>query len=209
MKYYKILNKDEKHNGMQYKFGLNVDCKKFNPSGNCNPGGIYFAREDILAFLGYGHYIREVQLPEDAQVYENPGSPKKWKADKVVLGKKRKITAKIVQKLINEGVDVHAGNDEALRWAAANGHLAVVKILLENGADVHAWNDSALRWAAENGHLEVVKILLENGANAHVDDDGALHGATRNGHLEVVKLLKEYIGKDNKIDKHLDMHLKN
>ena len=73
MNYYKILNKDERHYSLQYKTGLNVDPKPFNPNGNCEPGGIYFSREDILAFLGYGPWIRKVTLPKDALVYENPG----------------------------------------------------------------------------------------------------------------------------------------
>lgn len=54
MKFYKILNKEEKHYRMQYKFGLNVDVLSFKPKGDCAPGGIYFSREDILAFLDYG-----------------------------------------------------------------------------------------------------------------------------------------------------------
>ena len=45
----------------------------------------------------------------------------------------------------------------ALEMAANNGHLDVVKYLVENGADVRAWDDCALRWAANNGHLEIVK----------------------------------------------------
>jgi len=64
MNYYKILSKDECHHDLQYKTGLNVDPKPFNPCGNCEPGGIYFSREDILAFLGYGPWIRKVTLPK-------------------------------------------------------------------------------------------------------------------------------------------------
>ena len=163
MKFYKILNKLEKHHKLQFKTGLNIDPIPFNPSGSCEPGGLYFSREDILAFIDYGLWVREVRLPQDAQIYEDPSpSPKKWKADKVILGRKFKIGPKIIQKLIDEGADVHAFNDYALRFAAYYGHLEIVKILLENGADVHAENDYALRFAANYGHLEIVKILLEN-----------------------------------------------
>jgi len=63
--------------------------------------------------------------------------------------------------------------------------------LLEQGADLHVYNDLALRWAAENGHLEIVKYLLEQGANLHAADNGALRWTARNGHLEVVKHLLE------------------
>jgi hypothetical protein len=191
MNYYKILNEDENHYDLQYKTGLNIDPIPFNPSGNCQPGGIYFAREDILAFLGYGPWIREVTLSEDARVYENPWEPTKWKADKVILGKRRKITAKVIKQLIEEGADVHAGEDGALRWASTNGHTDVVKLLLEHGADVHAQNDAALRWASTNGHTDLVKILLEHGADVHVDDDDALRWASEKGHLHIVKYLVE------------------
>jgi hypothetical protein len=85
------MNIKEKHHGMQYQTGVNIDIVPFNPSGDCKPGDIYFAREDIFAFLSYGPWIRKVTLPEDAQVYENPGTPRKWKADKVILGEREKI----------------------------------------------------------------------------------------------------------------------
>ena len=61
--------------------------------------------------------------------------------------------------IIQEGIDIHADDEYALRWASENGHLEVVKLLLENGANVHAYNDYALRLASEYGHLDVVKYL--------------------------------------------------
>src|SRR4030042_1262237 len=97
MNYYKITNKEENHYGMQYKTGLNVDILPFNPSGDCEPGGIYFSREDILAFLDYEPWIRKVTLPENEEIYENPGILKKWKAHRVILGERRVITAKVVE----------------------------------------------------------------------------------------------------------------
>ena len=160
MNFYKITNESETHNGMQYKTGLNVDIQQFNPKGDCKSGGIYFSREDILAFMEYGKWIRKVTLPENAKVYENPGSPKKWKADKVILGRKYKITPKKIKQLIKEGADPKADNSYALRWAAKNGHLEIVKLLLPV-SDPKANESVALRWAAENWHLvEMVKLVL-------------------------------------------------
>jgi hypothetical protein len=103
MNYYKITNKDEQHYQMKYHDGLNIDCEPWNPSGDCEPGGIYFSRKDILAFLGYGCWLRKVTIPADAKVYENPGKPKKWKADRIFLHPREKITAKVVQRLIDSG----------------------------------------------------------------------------------------------------------
>jgi ankyrin repeat protein len=41
-------------------------------------------------------------------------------------------------------------------------HLEVVKILLENGANLHVGDNYALQSASRNGHLEVVEILKSN-----------------------------------------------
>ena len=188
MKFYKIVN-PEGHYGLIYKEGLNIDPNPFNPSGDCVPGGIYFSREDILAFLDYGTELYEVEPV--GEIYENLGSPKKWKAHAIKLYGVGKVIDNI-EFLIKEGANVHAINDYALRWAVRNGHYEVVKLLLEYGADVHANNDYALRWAAEHGHYEVVKLLLEYKADVHASNDYALRWVVRNGHYEVVKLLLEY-----------------
>ena len=103
-----------------------------------------------------------------------------------------------VKELIENGADVHAKDDRALRWSAECGHLEVVRFLLENGADIHAQDDLALCWSALYGHLDVVKYLVENGANIHAQNDRALRWSTSNGHLDVVKYLVEN-GADQKI----------
>ena len=193
MNFYKILNEKENHNGLQFKIGLNVDPVPFQKKGSCCPGGIYFARKDILVFLDYGPWLRKVTIPTDAEMVLDPGGePEKWRASKVILGKKEKITTKVIERLIQEGADVHACEDVALKWASADGHFEVIKLLLRHGVDVHAQKDVALRWASNNGHLEVVKLLFEHGADVHASKDEAFRWASRNGHLEVVKLLLEH-----------------
>jgi ankyrin repeat protein len=159
MNFYKITNKREIHYRMKYKTGLNVDGIPFNPSGDCQKGGIYFSREDILSFLNYGPWIRKVVIPEDAKIYENPGSPKKWKANKIILGRRRKITVNKIKQLLKEGADPKANNSSTLQWAAEYGHLKVVKLLIEAGADPKANNSLGLQLAAKNGHPKVVKLL--------------------------------------------------
>ena len=90
MRWFKILNHEEFHNGLKFHIGLVKDILPFNPIGDCQPGGIYFTdAKHILCFVDYGPWVREVQIPEGAQVYENPGEPKKWKADKLVLLERR------------------------------------------------------------------------------------------------------------------------
>ena len=86
MRYFKVTNAAEKHNGLQYKDGLNIDPVAWNPSGNCQPGGIYYADEDhICECMGVGAWVREVTVPDDARTYKDPVG-NKFKADKVILG---------------------------------------------------------------------------------------------------------------------------
>jgi hypothetical protein len=50
-----------------------------------------------------------------------------------------------------------------VRWAARNGHLAIVERLLQDDrVDPSAEDNYAVRMAAENGHLAVVDRLLED-----------------------------------------------
>jgi len=189
MKFYKFTNKNETHNGKKYHTGLNVDILPFNPKGDCEPGGIYFAREDILGFISYPGWIREVRLPKGEPVYENPGEPKKWKACRVIFGPRKPVNAKTIQGLIKVGANIHAADDFALYSASTLGFLAIVRTLLRAGADVHAREDEALIGASYNGHLKIVRVLLKAGANVHGKNDEALTGASRNGHLEVVRVL--------------------
>ena len=161
MRFYKITNEDECHNGLQYHDGLNVDLVPWYPHGSCQPGGIYFSREDILAFIDHGPWIREVTLPPDARVYKDPREPHKWKADKVILGPRRKIDVDVVRELIAEGADIHVCEDWSLRIAAARGHTKIVRMLLDADADVHACEDEALREAEAYGHTKIVAMLQE------------------------------------------------
>src|ERR1700733_3963544 len=91
-------------------------------------------------------------------------------------------------------------NQSSLPKAAANGHVAVVKLLLEKGAKLEAKDErnglTPLLWAAANGHEAVVKLLLEKGAELETKSDKdngqtPLFYAAANGREAVVKLLLE------------------
>jgi len=198
MNYYKILNEEENHRGLQYKTGLNIDPVEFNPSGDCEPGGIYFASKDILAFLSYGPWIRKVTLPKDAKVYKSPRILEKWKADKVILGKRYKIAAKTIQKLIDEGVDLKINDSYVLKWAAVNGYLDIIKLVIKNGIDPKTDDSYALKITATNGYLKIVKFLIPL-SDPKSDDNHALKFAATYGHAKVVKLLIDN-GADPKAD---------
>jgi ankyrin repeat protein len=87
--------------------------------------------------------------------------------------------------------------DTPLIYAAARGHVEVVRGLLEGGANIEKANANqwtALHAAAWKGHLEVCRLLLDLGAKVDPVDkwgDTPLHDAARFGHLSVAKLLVE------------------
>jgi len=174
MKYFKIFNEEDNHNGFQYVDGLNVDSVPFNddPTKSCVEGGFYFSdTEHICDFLFYGKYIREVSIPDDAKMVKDSDG-NKWRSDKLFLNERKDLSkVETWEWMIKQGINIHAWDDYALRWSASNGNINVVKFLVENGADIHAMDDETLRWSAENGHIDVVKFLVENGADIHVEND--------------------------------------
>lgn len=189
--YFKILKEDLRHHGFQYKEGLNVDTKRFNPSQKYG-GGLFFTDEkSIFSFLDCGTKIADVTIPDGEPVVSvDSFGTKKYKAHRIVLSNIRELyTVETFKQLIAARADIHVWNDYALRCAAYNGHHEIVKCLVEAGADIHACEDEALRFAAENGHLEVVKHLITAGADIHVWNDEALRYAAESGHIEVVKCL--------------------
>ena len=194
MKFYKILSENENHYGLQFHTGRVDDPNEFQTEGSCVPGGIYFSpATSILAFVDYGPWIREVTIPEDAQMVKDPGSDsEKYRASSVILGE-RERWEDVFQRLIDEGADIHVQENQALRYAAENDLRAVVTILLIYGADPSACDSYALRWAAANGYVEIVKMLLDQGANVHARDDEALRWAAAQGHTETVNVLKSYM----------------
>ncbi|BCS82912.1 putative ankyrin repeat protein [Cotonvirus japonicus] len=89
--------------------------------------------------------------------------------DKIGLQKCLEISCKqehldVVKFLVEQGTNIQAKDNCAIRLASENGHCNVIKFLVERGADIQANDNHAVRWASRNGHLEVVKFLVENGA---------------------------------------------
>jgi ankyrin repeat protein len=101
--------------------------------------------------------------------------------DKDLIEAAKTGNASKVIKLIEEGANLHQGEDDLIEdaplcWAAKNNHTSVIELLLEYGANIHAkkrwkhhfnftYNDAPLLESVENGHKEATLILLEKGAN--------------------------------------------
>lgn len=130
------------------------------------------------------------QKSYDKRTYEISYRPKEWKTSitGVTFGKKEKVDSKVIKRLIDEGAEPRAGNNHALRWAAANGYVDIVKLLIPI-SNPNANNNEALKSAMENGHVEVVKLLIPV-SDVKTKNNTALKWAIEEGHEEVVKLLQ-------------------
>ena len=101
MKYYKITNRRENHNGYQYQDGLNLLDKRFQVRGTCVAGGLYFTTlEHIHNFYNYGCWLREVEIPEEAQLVKD-STGDKWRADMIILKKKYPLYSTRVAETFN------------------------------------------------------------------------------------------------------------
>jgi ankyrin repeat protein len=82
----------------------------------------------------------------------------------------------------------------ALRRAARNGYVDVVRFFLEKGIEPDASDDAKtpLISASSKGHYEIANMLLEAGASVHrTDTEGqsALHNAASAGHAQILESL--------------------
>lgn len=88
-------------------------------------------------------------------------------------------------------------------WAAAFGHVKVLKLLLDHGADP----DWLLLIAIKRGHVYVVKMLLENGADANCREGCCVQVLASAVHHEAIfKLLLEH-GAESKVREEGDILL--
>lgn len=137
-----------------------------------------------------------------------------------ILEAAKRGLSSMVRRFIDKGADIEATENFHLRsplnWAAANGHLEVVKTLANAGASVHRINrNSASPFvvACTGGHLEVAKYLLAKGASMNHRDQWSRTGlmcAEMGGYTVLSKLLRdleqgkeafEWEGKTFKLDK--------
>lgn len=214
--YLKLTNKTANHNGLQLVEGLNTDPIPFCPSGDCNPGGIYFTTSDYLhIWLTYKkdlEIVWEVEIPKDAKVYHEGN---KSKADKLIL----KNPMSIKKYLKSSNVPL---NSDVVEWAVMNGHLNFLKYLHNrmsnpDGNGFLPWYQHTCGLAAAHGQLNCLKYLHENGcpwneytceraaANGHLDclkyahDHGCpfnrstRYSAEYNGHLDCVEYIQNHM----------------
>ena len=94
----------------------------------------------------------------------------------------------MINYIIKTKGDVLSDND-AVRWAALNGHLDIIKYIDNQKFYTRSHIGDILCYASINGHINIVKYYIESGENVHVFDDRPLRFASYGGHLELVKYL--------------------
>jgi hypothetical protein len=136
MKYYKIVNPTG-NRGIVYHEGINENPFSSNPSEEWGTGGISFAREDILGFIGYGTDVYEVKpLSKVYEISTELIYPREYKAEKVRLNYVGKVNdIKVIKMLVREGANIRDRGDYALRWATENmyKYIEIAKFLAKKG----------------------------------------------------------------------------
>lgn len=95
------------------------------------------------------------------------------------------------------GVRPAARDNQAVRWAASQNSLDVVRFLCglpqHRGVWPGAGRNKGFAWAAFNGHIDMVRFLCElpavRGVNPGAEHNLALVWAAEQGHLDVVEYL--------------------
>ena len=183
-KYYKVMNDDETHNGLCYHNGLNSDIWEFQHYGG---HGLYYAKEDILAFIrNDSRYIREVMIPDDAKVSKSNVRPDGWCADKLILGKRYDINKDTIEMLVNDGVNLHVCDDNILIYASNHGDYDMVKYCLDNGSNPNTENGRALRIAIDKQYGAIANLLLTEGGIDTSNTD-LIEVTIVNNNLEILK----------------------
>ncbi len=158
---------------LKYHLRNNNFIMKLNKNSLLRESVIY-NRYDIFLFL----------IEEGANIYEKNGYFHESLLETACYNNCKDIVKYLVTK-----VDIHKGNNIALRIACLNGYIDIVKILVEHGANIRDFEDRALRWSCENGHFEVAEFLLDNGSPVNLQNN--LKCTAVKGHLDIVKILVE------------------
>ena len=104
---------------------------------------------------------------------------------------------RIIELLLEFGVDINSGHGRAVYEAVSEGHESTVHLLIAHGVDINMHRsskdkESALHAAARSGNAKLAQLLLDNGANTKARD--ALFRTPRRiaasrGHRAVVDIL--------------------
>lgn len=91
--------------------------------------------------------------------------------DKALVIASEKGYNKIIQILIDIGIDVAENKNGAVLAASKYMRNSTVQLLVDNGADVTARNNEAILTARKYNRNDTVKLLIDNGADATVRNE--------------------------------------
>ncbi len=96
----------------------------------------------------------------------------------------------LVKYALDNKANVHYRRNMALKNAAQNNHLGVVKYLLRNGADINdSHHGSVVELAIKNNNYDIAKYLVEQGADIRSESTPILIATIRNNQLGFIKYL--------------------
>ena len=95
----------------------------------------------------------------------------------------------ILKKYLNNGIDIHACDDLALRLAIKENHSKAIVFLITHGANIQAIYDASLRKASLSGDIQTLKSLLKNNSCSQEAKTYAMYNAIFMRNQEVIKLL--------------------
>ena len=71
--------------GFEYQIGKNTDKLPLNPTGQCQPGGLFFTdMENMYRYMSYGAWIAMIELNDEEDVYQEPCGTK-YKAHTIII----------------------------------------------------------------------------------------------------------------------------
>jgi hypothetical protein len=192
--YVKIINKEGCHYGFQYQPGLNILKEPFQVEGSCVPGGFYYTDlENIHNFYDYGVWLWIVEIPDNAQVVEDPDKTfgQKWRTDKIILCQKyplydvetiKKFNLKITEEYIRLAIYNHTDTIiNLLQWLKDNENPALLQLQHKT---------FILDAASEYGYADLLDWWFESGLEVNYSIYGyAL--ATVRGHANVLESWKK------------------
>ncbi len=93
---------------------------------------------------------------------------------------------------IEKGYDPHLNDDEIFRFAAAHGHLHIIKYLIEDigNINIHSHDEDAFRQAVYGECFDIVKYIWNLGnINIHIYDDNILKTAVKYEYYYMTKYI--------------------
>ena len=195
----KLTNETECHNGFQFVTGLNEDSIPFNPTGECEPGGIYFTDTDNIAhWLKYGgikmKYCRTVTLKPYSRVYI---AYNKFKSDVIELGERVEIKdlpcwsdndycLNAVKENISSFKYVRDINHYVQLEAIKHDALYTIRYLLDNNMEV----TKEIQMEAINNNSCVIEYLLDH--NIDIPKEVQIETVKQNSHV-ISRLLEKKV----------------